>query len=691
MFLEFADLVEDALELALEVAQGVLRLLLGDVATADEILGVGLADALLTVDHLVHPRLGHRRVVGLVVPATAVADEVDHDVLLELLTEVHREAGDAHTRLGVAAVDVEDRRADHLGDVRGVLAGAAGLGGGREPDLVVDHDVDRPTGAVTVDLGEVERLGDDTLAGERGVTVQHERHDRVLGAPLRVLDEVLLGADDALENRVDRLEVGRVGRERDLDLVLAEHLVLDAFGAEVVLHVARTVRGRGVHVALELREDLAVGLADDVRQHVEATAVRHADDDLVQAELGGLVDDRVHHRDDGLGALEGEPLLTHVLGLQEGLECLGGVDLGQDVLLLGDGRLVVDPLDALLDPLALFVLEDVGVLDADLATVGGAQRGQHVAQTHLVLADESTDGEPAVEVPQGELVRVDVEIRVEGAAPLRVLPVEWVDVGHEVAAIAVRGDELQDAGVLVDAGIGDVLAPPDGLVRDAEGVEDLVVELVREEQAVDLTQELAGLRALDDPVIVGRGQGGDLADGVVGQLLLAGTLELGGVLHGAHTEDRALTHGQTGHRVHGADTARVGQRDRDAREVVHRQLALAGAGDDVLVGVEEAAEVERLTVADGRDDERATGLGLHVDGQSEVDPRRGDGVRLAVDLLVVVVHIRVRLDGLHHRVPDEVGEGDLPTVCALEMIVDDHPVVDHQLGRDRADGGRGRQ
>ena len=46
----------------------------------------------------------------------------------------------------------------------------------------------------------------------------------------------------------------------------------------------------GFEVALELAEDLRVGLADDVGQHVEAAAVRHADDHLVEAVLGALVD-----------------------------------------------------------------------------------------------------------------------------------------------------------------------------------------------------------------------------------------------------------------------------------------------------------------------------------------------------------------------------------------------------------------
>src|SRR4029077_6931936 len=69
--------------------------------------------------------------------------------------------------------------------------------------------------------------------------------------------------------------------------------------------------------------------------------------------------------------------------------------------------------------------------------------------------------------------------------------------------------------------------------------------------------------------------------------------------------------------------------------------------------------------------------------------RRGeDG--LAVFLRIGGVHLGERLDRLHHRVADQVGEGDLPAPAALQVVVDDDPVVDEQLGRKGADaGGRG--
>ena len=66
------------------------------------------------------------------------------------------------------------------------------------------------------------------------------------------------------------------------------------------------------------------------------------------------------------------------------------------------------------------------------------------------------------------------------------------------------------------------------------------------------------------------------------------------------------------------------------------------------------------------------------------------GVGLAVDLGVVPVHVRELLDGLHQRVAQQVSERDLAAAGALELVVDDDPVVDQQLGRNGPHTGRRR-
>ena len=83
--------------------------------------------------------------------------------------------------------------------------------------------------------------------------------------------------------------------------------------------------------------------------------------------VGGGAGQRVEHRDERLGAFEAEPLLAEVLGVQEALERLGGVEPFEDAVLLVDGEIDVPALDPRLDPLLLVGLLDVHVLDADRA------------------------------------------------------------------------------------------------------------------------------------------------------------------------------------------------------------------------------------------------------------------------------------------------------------------------------------
>ena len=71
------------------------------------------------------------------------------------------------------------------------------------------------------------------------------------------------------------------------------------------------------------REDVAVGLAHDVGQHVQSAAVRHADDGLFHAAVGRVVENRLQGHDGRLRAFESEALLSDVARVQERLEDLG--------------------------------------------------------------------------------------------------------------------------------------------------------------------------------------------------------------------------------------------------------------------------------------------------------------------------------------------------------------------------------
>ena len=150
--LRFVSFGKGTLEPVLEIFVGRVVLFLGDVAAADQGLDIKRANASLGLDEVVHERLGHRGVVALVVPAAAIADEVDDDIPVELLAVGEGELRHADDRLRVIAVHMEDRRLDHLGDIRGVDRCATFAGGRREADLVVDVDMNGAAGAIGAEL-----------------------------------------------------------------------------------------------------------------------------------------------------------------------------------------------------------------------------------------------------------------------------------------------------------------------------------------------------------------------------------------------------------------------------------------------------------------------------------------------------------------------------------------------------------
>ena len=220
---------------------------------------------------------------------------------------------------------------------------ASGCGG--ETQLVVDDDVDGPAGAVAGQLRQVERLGYDPLAGEGGVPVDEEGQHREWArrrhrdgggrhvAGVRPTPGVLLGPGHAYDHRVDSLEVGRVGGQGHGDR-RPRSAGEDSVRALVVLHVARALHRVRVEVALEFLEDLAVGLAHDVGQHVEPPTMGHSHHRLDQAGSGCLVEDGVENHDGRLRAFEAEPLLADIPGVEETLEDLGRVETVENVTLL---------------------------------------------------------------------------------------------------------------------------------------------------------------------------------------------------------------------------------------------------------------------------------------------------------------------------------------------------------------------
>ena len=289
--------------------------------------GVLLASRRLLGDPRRLQRLRVGGLVLLVVAEAAVADQVDQRVAAEALAE---RGGQPHGRdagLHVVGVHVDDRDVEALGEVRGIAGRAAVARIRGEAELVVRDDVERASGAVAVEGLQVQRLRHHALAREGGVAVdQHGHHHRRVVNRLATLAARLVGARAALDHRVDDFQMARIRGESDRDPLAAGELV-GARRAVVVLHVAGAAlghRGIGLEVllALEFHEDRLVRAAHRVRQHVEATAVRHAENHLARAGSGRARHRLVEHRHEHVHALDRELLLAEERLVQVALQRL---------------------------------------------------------------------------------------------------------------------------------------------------------------------------------------------------------------------------------------------------------------------------------------------------------------------------------------------------------------------------------
>src|SRR5690606_26633227 len=88
----------------------------------------------------------------------AVAEHVNHDVLIEDVAIIECETGNADTRLRVVAIHVEDGGLDGPGHIGGIRRASRIRRSRREADLIIDDDVDRPAGLVTAHQSRLERL-----------------------------------------------------------------------------------------------------------------------------------------------------------------------------------------------------------------------------------------------------------------------------------------------------------------------------------------------------------------------------------------------------------------------------------------------------------------------------------------------------------------------------------------------------
>ena len=224
---------------------------------------------------------------------TAIANQVDHHVVVEGHAIVECQPGDEQHRIRVVSIDVKDGCLDQLGDFCAVQRRTRLLRmTGGEADLVVDHHVDCSTCTIGGGLRQVQRFGDHSLADERRIAVDDYRQDQV-GTIFVV--PILAGAAAPLHDGRDHLQMRGVEGEREMDGTTGR---LDIrIEALVILDVARAADGVVSQSSLKFGKQLAGCLAKQIDQDIEAAAMGHADYHIGDTTLAATLYDLVEQRD----------------------------------------------------------------------------------------------------------------------------------------------------------------------------------------------------------------------------------------------------------------------------------------------------------------------------------------------------------------------------------------------------------
>ncbi len=247
-----------------------LNVVLGQHALAYQTIGIDITRRGMFGDDVVHQRLSAGRLVSFVVATTTVTNQIDHDVTLELHAVVDRQLGDKQHRFRIIAINVKDRRLNHLGDVGTILGGARiVLTASGKTNLVVDDNVDGAARLVSTGLRHLEGFHDYALPGESSVTMDTDGQHFVTR---RVQTTILTSAYGTFNHRRHNFQVRRVKRKRQMHLATGGHhvgrktlVILDVTGAHV-----------DFLLTFKLVKQLARVLAERIDQHVQAATVSHA-------------------------------------------------------------------------------------------------------------------------------------------------------------------------------------------------------------------------------------------------------------------------------------------------------------------------------------------------------------------------------------------------------------------------------
>src|SRR5712692_204760 len=185
-------------------------------------------------------------------------------------------------------------------------------------------------------------------------------------------------------------------------------------------------------------------MSDDVCQHIQTAAVRHAHGDVFDAEIAGALDQLIEQGNDRFASFDRKTLLSEELGIQKAFELFSGDQLPEDSFLdLDVDRFRMNELNSnlLAQPEFFFLALNVAILDADFTAVRALQNVQNLSQRRRLSPAQPAGDEQSIEIPNRKIIGFDVQL---GMIEQR-HRVQWIDISDQVAAHSISVDQFHHA------------------------------------------------------------------------------------------------------------------------------------------------------------------------------------------------------------------------------------------------------
>ena len=163
------------------------------------------------IDFGIEGGLGEVRFIPFVVAVATITNDIEDDVFMKLLAEFEGKLNDRSGGQGIVSVHVKDGEAECFSRGGAVAGGAGIVRQGGEGDLIINDDMDRSSGAISLQTRKIQGFCHDALTNE-GAVPMDQNGDNFFTFH-GVVAVALAGTGLAFHHGVDCFEMARVRGE----------------------------------------------------------------------------------------------------------------------------------------------------------------------------------------------------------------------------------------------------------------------------------------------------------------------------------------------------------------------------------------------------------------------------------------------------------------------------------------------